>query len=311
MGGTDRLTADEAGIARAAKLLRQGRTVAFPTETVYGLGADATNATAVAGVFSAKDRPVFNPLIAHVATIEAAEALVSLPTAGQSLARAFWPGPLTLVAPRVGRVADLVTAGLETLGVRVPAHPVAQALLRQVDRPVAAPSANPSGRISPTTADHVIDGLAGRIAAVLDGGRCEVGVESTIVGFDGNKPVLLRPGGVTREQLESVCGQLRFPQADAAITAPGQMESHYAPAARVRLGVVEAPVIGFGPVKGTFSLSDQGSLAEAAARLFAVLREADAHVAPGAEISVAPIPDHELGAAINDRLMRAAAPRPV
>jgi L-threonylcarbamoyladenylate synthase len=306
------LSGDDRGIAQAAALLRDGALVAFPTETVYGLGADAGNGRAVAGIYAAKGRPAFNPLIVHVPDLAAAEALVTLPPAAWELARAFWPGPLTLVAPlRPGApIADLVRAGLPTLAVRVPAHPVAQALLRAAGRPLAAPSANPSGRISPTTAAHVLAGLSGRIAAVLDGGTCGVGVESTIVGF-GPAPVLLRAGGIGTEALETALGQSLSVEARASITAPGQMASHYAPLGQVRLNAM-APrpsetMLGFGPVPGDLTLSATGDLAEAAANLFACLHQLDAMGA--AHIAVAPVPMTGLGRAINDRLSRAAAPR--
>ena len=314
MRQTERLTSDEAGLARAAEILRRGGLVAFPTETVYGLGADATDGRAVAAIFAAKARPRFNPLIVHVPSREAAESIVDLPEAGRRLAAAFWPGPLTLVAPRRSDadIADLATAGLPTLAVRVPAHSLALALLRAVDRPVAAPSANPSGRISPTTADHVLVGLGGRIAAVLDGGPCEVGLESTIIGVSG-EPVLLRPGGLPAEAAEAALGH-PLAAHSGRITAPGQLASHYAPQARLRLGAV-APRsgelwLGFGRCEGaTLNLSPAGDLHEAAANLFAHLRALDLRAAPGQAIAVAPVPERGLGRAINDRLARAAAPR--
>lgn len=315
MGGTELLAADGAGIARAAALLRGGGLVAFPTETVYGLGADATDGRAVAGIFDAKGRPRFNPLIVHVASAEAAAALVHLPEEGRILGSAFWPGPLTLVAPmRPGcGIADLVTAGLPTLAVRVPAHPLALRLLRMVDRPVAAPSANPSGRVSPTTAAHVLDGLSGRIAAVLDGGPCPVGLESTIVGLAGTEPALLRPGGLPAEATEAALGR-PLAAHGPAITAPGQLASHYAPGARLRLGAATRRPgelrLGFGRgAAADLDLSPGGDLREAAANLFAYLRALDARAASGQVIAVAPIPGTGLGRAINDRLARAAAPR--
>ena len=314
MSDTERLAPDEPGIARAAALLREGRLVAFPTETVYGLGADATDGRAVAAIFEAKGRPRFNPLIVHVASPEAAEALIEMPEPGRRLAAAFWPGPLTLVAPmRPGAgISDLVTAGLPTLAVRVPEHPLALALLRAAGRPLAAPSANPSGKVSPTSADHVLDGLAGRIAAVLDGGPCPVGVESTIVGVAG-EPALLRPGGLPAEAVEAALGHpLAAP--GAAITAPGQLASHYAPTARLRLDATTPAEgelwLGFGPCQGAdLNLSPTGDLHEAAANLFAHLRALDARAGPGRTIAVAPVPRTGLGRAINDRLVRAAAPR--
>jgi len=318
------LAPDQAGIARAAGLLRQGRLVAFPTETVYGLGADARQGRAVAGIFAAKGRPRFNPLIVHVSGLAAAERLVDLPAAARVLAAEFWPGPLTLVAPmrEDSGLADLVTAGLATLAVRVPAHPLARALLAAFGGPVAAPSANPSGRVSPTTAAHVGQALGGRIAAVLDGGACPVGLESTIIGFDGETPVLLRPGGLA---VEAVAAALGCPVAldhGEAITAPGQLASHYAPGARLRLEAAcpepgEA-WLGFGPGPGpdsggitgpALNLSPDGDLAEAAANLFAHLLALDAMLAGGGAIAVAPVPRHGLGRAINDRLARAGAAR--
>lgn len=311
---TERLAPDDAGIARAAALLAEGRLVAFPTETVYGLGADALLGQAVAAIFDAKGRPRFNPLIVHVASPEAARRLIELGDEGRRLAAAFWPGPLTLVGPMRADagVADLVTAGLPTLAVRVPEHPLALALLRAVGGPVAAPSANPSGRISPTTADHVLEGLSGRIAAVLDGGPCAVGLESTIVGVAG-EPSLLRPGGLPAEAIEAALGR-PLAAAGEGITAPGQLASHYAPAARLRLEA-ESPRpgelwLGFGPSPGAeLNLSPTGDLHEAAANLFAHLRALDARAGPGRTIAVAPVPHRGLGAAINDRLARAAAPR--
>lgn len=314
---TERLTPDAAGCARAAALLRAGALVAFPTETVYGLGGDARCDGAVAGIFAAKGRPSFNPLIVHVPDLETAQRYVELPATGVALAQAFWPGALTLVAPMRADagISPLVTAALDTLAVRVPAHGLAQDLLRAFDGPVAAPSANPSGGVSPTTADHVRDGLEGRIAAVLDGGPCPVGVESTILSVTEGAPRLLRPGGVTAEALEAVLGApvATGPVSTTAPTAPGQLASHYAPDAPVRLNVT-APEpgevwLGFGPeYPGEMTLSTSGDLDEAAARLFAALRAMDAHAA-GRRIAVAPVPETGLGVAINDRLRRAAAPR--
>jgi L-threonylcarbamoyladenylate synthase len=316
---TERLAGDAAGIARAAAWLRAGGLVAFPTETVYGLGADARDGRAVAGIFAAKGRPAFNPLIVHVPDLAAAARLAVLPEAARAVAAAFWPGPLTLVVPvrADAGLSPLVTAGLPTVGVRVPAHPLAQALLAGAGCPVAAPSANPSGRVSPTTAGHVLAGLSGRIDAVLDGGPCGVGVESTILGFDP-EPVILRPGGVTAEALAGVLGA-PVPQAALAAgdrpTAPGQLASHYAPRATLRLGAV-APrpgerFVGFGPpppgVIPDLTLSPAGDPVEAAARLFAVLHALDA--GGDGPVAVAPVPEAGLGRAINDRLRRAAAPR--
>ncbi|MFN7598937.1 MAG: L-threonylcarbamoyladenylate synthase [Cereibacter sp.] len=304
------------GIAQAADLLRKGGLVAFPTETVYGLGGDARSDRAVARIFAAKGRPRFNPLIVHLPDAAAARGLAVFDARADALAAAFWPGPLTLVLPlRAGSgLSGLVTAGLPTVALRVPAHPVARALLQVFGGPLAAPSANPSGRVSPTRAAHVIEGLGGRIDAVIDGGPCAVGVESTIVGLDGAAR-LLRPGGVPVEALETALGlPLLLPEA-GKITAPGQLAAHYAPGALVRLEAVAARPnevwIGFGPQSAgaALSLSRAGDLVEAAARLFHTLREADRLAGPGGAIAVAPIPETGLGRAINDRLRRAAAPR--
>lgn len=309
---TEHLADTPDGHARAAALLQTGALTAFPTETVYGLGADARNGTAVAAIYEAKGRPAFNPLIVHVADAAAAQAVVHWTDAAERLAQAFWPGPLTLVLPlREGHgLSPLVTAGLATAGVRVPAHPAAHALLRAFGGPVAAPSANPSGRISPTTAAHVLAGLDGRIAAVLDAGPCAVGLESTIIGFDGEAPVLLRAGGAPEERIAQVLGQPLLRAQAGAITAPGQLSSHYAPRAALRLNAQRADtgehLLGFGAVSGDLTLSASGDLAEAAANLFGHLHRLDGM---GGPIAVAPIPDHGLGRAINDRLRRAAAPR--
>ncbi|MEL6620162.1 MAG: L-threonylcarbamoyladenylate synthase [Pseudomonadota bacterium] len=308
MTSTERLQADQAGLARAADLLSSGALVAFPTETVYGLGADARNGNAVAQVYDAKGRPAFNPLIVHVADLEAAQRIGRFDDAALKLASAFWPGPLTLVVPLADGhgLSPLVTAGLDTVAVRVPAHPVARDLLARVAVPVAAPSANLSGRISPTTADHVLSGLDGRIAAVLDAGPCTVGLESTIVG---TAPlVLLRAGGVPVEDIAAITGPLAEP--DNRITAPGQLASHYAPHAVVRLNANSAQpgevLLGFGPMQSDLNLSIAGDMVEAAANLFGHLHRLDATRRP---IAVAPIPNCGLGRAINDRLRRAAAPR--
>lgn len=310
---TETLKPEAAGIARAAALLGAGELVAFPTETVYGLGADARNGVAVAKVYEAKGRPSFNPLIAHVASISAAQRYVEWTETAEKLARAFWPGPLSLVLPlKDGHgISQLVTAGLSTLALRVPAHPSAQALLEALDGPVAAPSANPSGRISPTTAAHVLSGLDGRIAAVLDDGACDVGLESTIVGLAGAHPLLLRPGGLAAEQIEAVLGcPLVMRDAADPLTAPGQLLSHYAPVSPVRLNAAapqgEELLLGFGAMDCDLNLSEAGDLAEAAANLFGHLHKLDALARP---IAVAPVPGHGLGQAINDRLQRAAAGR--
>ena len=300
----------------AAALLKAGELVAFPTETVYGLGADATNNQAVAAIFAAKNRPTFTPLIVHVADMETAETLVTFTPEARLLAQAFWPGPMTLVLPKRADtpLCDLVTAGLDTVGIRVPAHPLAQELLRKAGLPIAAPSANPSGKISPTTAAHVMAGLETRIAAVLDGGACAVGVESTI--FGGDPVTLLRPGGIPLEAAEKALGRSIKPaKATASPTAPGQLASHYAPEAAITLDVQtpgDAPHLGFGPGAADLNLSEQGDLVEAAANLFALLREMDALAAASdtKRFTVAPIPDTGLGQAIRDRLHRAAAPRP-
>ncbi len=314
MAKTELLHPDAAGLARAAELLRAGGLVSFPTETVYGLGADATNDKAVARIFEAKGRPHFNPLIIHLPSLEAVARYAVLEGEALRLAEAFWPGPLTLVLPiREGSgLSPLVSAGLPTVAVRLPDHPLARALLSETDRPVAAPSANPSGRISPTEAGHVLAGLSGKIDAVLDGGSCAVGVESTIVGFDPT-PVLLRPGGLPVEAIEACLGvELARIAGDAAINAPGQLASHYAPNATMRLNAdtVEPGerLLGFGPVTGAaLNLSPSGDLVEAAANLFHHLHRLDAE--GDTPIAVSPIPETGLGRAINDRLRRAAAPR--
>ncbi|MEL7259509.1 MAG: L-threonylcarbamoyladenylate synthase [Pseudomonadota bacterium] len=309
------LPADDQGLSRAAEILRAGRLVAFPTETVYGLGADARNDHAVARIFDAKGRPRFNPLIVHVYDTEAAKRFVEWSDTADRLASAFWPGPMTLVLPlRAGTgLSPLVTAELPTLAIRVPAHPVGQALLHAFDGPVAAPSANPSGRISPTSADHVISGLEDRIDAVVDGGACDVGLESTILGLSG-APTLLRPGGLPVEAIEAAIGQpLELHSDTDSISAPGQLASHYAPGANLRLNAeTRRPgehLLGFGKVECDLNLSEAGDLIEAAANLFGHLHSLDNM---GADvIAVSPIPDVGLGRAINDRLRRAAAPRDV
>jgi L-threonylcarbamoyladenylate synthase len=323
LGRVTRLLTDA---AEAAALLRAGELVAFPTETVYGLGGDARHDRAVAAIFEAKGRPHFNPLICHFVDADAAFAEVAPDVRARELAARFWPGPLTLVLPRVprSRVALLAGAGLDTLAVRVPAHPLALALLRAADTPVAAPSANRSGRVSPTTAAHVMAELGGRIAGVLDGGPCAVGVESTVLDLSGGGAVLLRPGGVTREAIEDAIGPVGVPlRADAApaptLRSPGLLVSHYAPSLPVRLAAREMAgdeaLLAFGDALPgaavTFNLSVSGDLAEAAARLFAGLRWLDAEGAARgcARIAVQPVPEWGLGVAINDRLRRAAAPR--
>lgn len=311
---TETLAPTPAGIARAAALLQAGNLVAFPTETVYGLGGDARSDRAVARIYDAKGRPRFNPLIVHVPDLSVAQEFAIFDDLALDVAAAFWPGPLTLVVPikPEGGLSPLVTADLASVAIRVPAHPVAQGLLRGFGGPLAAPSANPSGRISPTRASHVADGLAGRISAIVDGGACPVGVESTILGLVGD-PVLLRPGGIPVEALEAMLRQpLPFGGDARKPNAPGQLASHYAPQAPLRLNA-SAPspgevFISFGP--GPLTLSASADLVEAAANLFHVLREADRLAGAGGAIAVAPIPETGLGRAINDRLRRAAAPRP-
>lgn len=307
---TEVLPADARGIARAVELLRDGRAVALPTETVYGLAADATNGAAVAGIYEAKGRPSFNPLIVHVTGLSMAQALVEAPPAALDLMTRFWPGPLTLVLPRraTGQVASLVSAGLPTLAIRCPDHPVTQAVIGGLGRPIAAPSANVSGRISPTRASHVFDDLAGRIPLILDDGPTKAGIESTIVTIEGDDIQLLRHGAIPAESLRA---SRPFPGMDDKIVAPGQLASHYSPNQPVRLNATSAREsefhIGFGPVSGDLSLSATGDLGEAAAKLFDALHVAQSSGRP--VIAVAPIPSHGLGAAINDRLQRAAAPR--
>ncbi len=305
-------------VDEAAALLRSGALVAFATETVYGLGGDATDDRAVAAIFAAKERPHFNPLIVHVAAAQDALALARFDARAEHLARRFWPGPLTLVLPRAAgcAVSLLASAGLDTLAIRVPAHALACALIRRAGRPIAAPSANCSGRVSPTTAAAVAAELDGRIAAILDGGPCRVGIESTIVDLSEARPCLLRPGGVTREALEAELGPVTLPAPGAAPRAPGMLARHYAPQVTLRLAAREvAPgeaLLAFGPdapggAARTLSLSESGDLVEAAANLFSALRALDRP--EFAAIAVMPIPERGLGVAINDRLRRAAAPR--
>jgi L-threonylcarbamoyladenylate synthase len=306
------LTPDAAGIARAAELLRAGAPVALPTETVYGLAARADDAAAVAAIYRAKGRPDFNPLIVHVPDMAAAQTLALFDDRAQALAAAFWPGPLTLVLPLrpEATIAPAVTAGLPTIALRCPAHPLMRRVLAEAGLPLAAPSANRSGGVSPTAPAHVAASLNGRIAAILDGGPCESGVESTVVALraDGSWQ-LLRHGPVTQAMLVPVLGGEPVPLADARVEAPGQLASHYSPGKPVRLDAVMADRdeywIGFGAVAGDTSLSAVGDLAEAAARLYAALYLAAA--APQPRVAVAPVPDGGIGAAINDRLRRAAA----
>ncbi len=314
---TRELTAAPDGIAAATDLLRRGGLVAIPTETVYGLAGDACNGEAVARIYQAKGRPQFNPLIAHVADIEMAKRYAHFDARAEAVAQASWPGPLTLVLPlrEDAGISPLVTAGLSTLAIRCPAHPVAQAVISAYGSPLAAPSANPSGRVSPTKAAHVMAGLNGKIDAVIDGGACEVGLESTILGLDTAEPKLLRPGGLSLEALEAVLGPIGHGGSATTPNAPGQLLSHYAPEAGVRLNVTEPHAgevwVGFGPAcaGAPLSLSPSGDLVEAAAGLFQMLRDADALAGPEGRIAFAPIPTEGLGLAINDRLGRAAAPR--
>ena len=323
---TQILPTGEAAVAAAVRCLAEGGLVAFPTETVYGLGADATNPAAIARLYQAKGRPAFNPLIAHVRDIEAAMRMARFDASAAALAKAFWPGPLTLVLPKTEDcpVADLATAGLETIAIRVPAHATARKILHAFGGPVVAPSANLSGHVSPTTAAHVQGDLKGRIDLIVDGGPVEVGVESTIVGcFDA--PVLLRPGGVARGEIERVLGRALGQPAQGTDTdsgqplAPGMLASHYAPRTRVRRNAdrVEAgeALLAFGSVAvpgvdaatAVMNLSARGDLAEAAANLFGYLRALDTKGARA--IAVMPVPHHGLGEAINDRLRRAAVGR--
>lgn len=313
-------------VPQAAALLQQGRLVAFPTETVYGLGADATNPEAVARIFESKQRPTFDPLIVHVPNVAAAKALtLEFCEIAEQLAAAFWPGPLTMVLPKRAEIPDLVTSGLPGVGIRVPDHPVALKLLNAVDRPLAAPSANPFGGISPTTAQHVLQGLNGRIDGVLDGGHCGVGVESTVISLMGQHPTILRPGGSPREDIEAVIGPVQLASSDptkdnAAQAAPGMLSRHYAPNTPLRLisqhaqAVPEAgkttglltygadkDVQGFDKVE---CVSDSGDLRTSAANFFAGLRSLDA---AGVDVIIArSFPDEGLGVALNDRLQRAA-----
>jgi L-threonylcarbamoyladenylate synthase len=323
---TQILPAGEAAAAAAARSLSEGQLVAFPTETVYGLGADATNSAAIARLYQAKGRPSFNPLIAHVRDLSAAMRIGRFEATAITLAKAFWPGPLTLVLPKANdcTVADLATAGLDTIAIRVPAHPVAREILRAFGGPVVAPSANLSGRVSPTTAAHVQSDLNGRIDLIVDGGAVAVGVESTIVGcFEA--PMLLRPGGVPRGEIERVLGRALVRPPDDADNdtsqplAPGMLASHYAPHTPVRLNAekIEAgeallafgpdPVPGIDSVTAVMNLSAHRDLSEAAANLFGYLRALDAKGARA--IAVMPVPHHGLGEAINDRLRRAAMGR--
>jgi len=305
--------------AEAARILRAGGLVAFPTETVYGLGADATDDKAVAAIFEAKGRPRFNPLIVHLPNFEQAANCVRINELARVAAERFWPGPLTLVLPRGAdtHISYLCRAGLDTLAVRVPGHPVAQTLLAAVGRPLAAPSANASGGVSPTTAAHVADSLDGRVDLILDGGACAVGLESSVLDLTGGRPLLLRPGGIPKEELEGTLGSIEEDSSqEDAPRSPGRLASHYAPGQPLRLEAREVnpdeALLAFGPAppagaRTTLNLSQNGDIVEAAANLFAMLHALDdpRHAA----IAVMPIPERGLGAAINDRLRRAAAPR--
>lgn len=312
------LSPDAEGLSSAATLLQQGKLVAIPTETVYGLGGNATSDDAVAAIFEAKGRPAFNPLIIHFADKQSAWLHVAPNETAEKLAAAFWPGPLTMVLPRrsSSSVSLLASAGLDTLAVRVPAHPVVHAVLETVGCPIAAPSANRSGSISPTLAEHVCDSLGTRVDAVVDGGPCDIGVESSVVAVLEDKVVLLRPGGITREEIEAVIGSIDVAttneEESGAPRSPGMLERHYAPATPVRLNAltVEADeaYLGFGEngQESSTNLSEQADLREAAANLFSMMRHLDS---VGAScIAIAPIPETGLGVAINDRLRRAATP---
>ena len=326
---TDIIAISDASIRRARDILADGGLVAFPTETVYGLGANACDGVAVAGIFVAKDRPNFNPLISHIANTNAAFQLGVETDFATVLANCFWPGPITLVLDRANNcpAAMLTTAGLNKIALRVPAHKHAQKLLSICDMPIAAPSANPSGCISPSTAHHVYAGLAGKIDLILDGGPCENGLESTIIDCSREIPILLRPGGISRDAIETALHSAglhcRLSDTDALSDhdqpiAPGQLQSHYAPDASVRLNATsqqdDEELIGFGPVHGagqlSLSLSSSGNMQEAAANLFFMLHQANG-VTKGTKrrIAIAPIPKEGVGEAINDRLQRAAAPR--
>ncbi len=319
---TQKTIAERSTLDAAAAIILKGGLVAMPTETVYGLAADATSDTAVAQIFAAKGRPQFNPLIVHVTGADMAARYVEFPPAAERLAAAFWPGPLTLVLPRKAdsAISLLASAGLDTLGVRAPNHDIAQSLINAVGGPLAAPSANPSSAVSPTCADHVRDGLGDKVDIILDGGPCVVGVESTIVKIESEAVFLLRPGGVAREAIERVVGKpLSNPPHTDNPQAPGMLASHYAPHAPLRLNAA-APepneaFLGFGNVSAegpnALNLSANGNITEAAANLFAYLRKLDALCSEHelSRIAAAPIPGEGLGEAINDRLARASAPR--
>lgn len=306
---------DRESVDAAVSALRRGELIGMPTETVYGLAGDASNAAAIAKIFAAKQRPTFNPLISHVASLEMAAVEGVFDSRAKALAERFWPGPLTLVVPvsGSGQTSELARAGLSTIGLRVPAHPLARALLASFGGPVSAPSANPSGKLSPTRKDDVERDLGEYVSMVLDGGDCEQGIESSVVSvLPGEPPRLLRPGAIPRAELEAVVGELAAPASETP-RSPGQLASHYAPRAAVRLNAATAhageQLLGFGDaaVGAALNLSPTGDTVEAAANLYRMLRELDATGV--GTIAVAPIPDSGLGEAINDRLVRAAAPR--
>jgi len=309
---------DQNGLEQAADILSRGGLVAFPTETVYGLGADACNGHAVASVYAAKGRPSFNPLIVHVADLETAQRFAQLNAIALNLASVFWPGPVSLVLPlaKDHGLSDLVTAGLDTVAIRIPAHKTAQGLLKAFGGALAAPSANPSGRISPTSADHVAGDMNGMIDAVVDGGACQVGIESTILKVDGEQVALLRAGGLPVEAVEACLGgPIAKPQDPDTPQSPGQLQSHYAPNAAVRLNATFAKdhevLLGFGPNahNAALNLSPTGDMIEAATNLFAYMRDIDRIAGADKSIAISPVPMSGLGLAINDRLNRAAAPR--
>jgi L-threonylcarbamoyladenylate synthase len=311
------LDRSDSSVAKAGEALRRGELVGLPTETVYGLAGDATNDRAVAGIFAAKGRPQFNPLIVHVASVEAARALVAFDSRAEALAARFWPGPLTMVLPRRPDcgISLLCSAGLDSLAVRLPAHPVARAVIAAAGRPLAAPSANPSGRLSPTRAAHVAQSLGGKLALVIDGGPATVGLESTVVDLTGPATVLLRQGGLSEEELSAAVGLLEHATADGPIKSPGMLASHYAPRLPLRLDASDvAPdeaLLAFGPTvpagaHTVLNLSPSGDLVEAASHLFDYLHRLDASGARA--IAAMPVPARGLGRAINDRLRRAAVP---
>ncbi|UTW57182.1 threonylcarbamoyl-AMP synthase [Kordiimonas sp. SCSIO 12603] len=306
-------SSEDGAILRAVEQLIDGELVAIPTETVYGVAADALNDIAVQQIYTAKGRPSNNPLICHVSSIQMADHYVYVNENAQKLMNHYWPGPLTLVLPRRDEngISDTVSAKLPTLAVRCPDNETTRSIIENLDRPIAAPSANPSGKLSPTTAKDVEEGLGGKIAMIIDGGSTNVGIESTIIGVEGDKLTLLRPGTLTAEDIAETMGMAVHNREDSTITAPGQLKSHYAPNSAVRLNALERKegetLIGFGDVDCDFNLSPSGDFAEAARNLFNTLREADAKNTK--TIAVTSIPNHGIGIALNDRLERAAAPR--